>query len=180
MQRTSLELQHQHNVNVLESTHMEVQMNRTLYYFVLCMLLVGNAASLTLRPGRLAVSADGNKNDRDDIGATPMALAILAKAGSTAKSKLVHYEYNDHIWGSNYYQKLDMTNSANGAASVFGFSSTIFSASSTIRRLPTITLQRKSINLHTRIRFTYSRWDPWPQFVKPSSGLTIQDVNTSP
>jgi hypothetical protein len=90
------------------------------------MILVGNATSLTLRPGRLAVSADGNKTDRDDIGATPMALAILAKAGSTAKSKLVHYEYNDYIWGSNYYQKRDMTNSAKGAASTFGFSSTIF------------------------------------------------------
>ena len=101
-------------------------MKRALFSFVVCIILIGNATSLTLPPGRLAVSADGNNNDRDDIGATPMALAILAKAGSTAKSKLVHYEYNDFIWGSNYYQKIDMTNSAKGAATVFGFSSTIF------------------------------------------------------
>jgi len=83
--------------------------------------------SVSLRAGRVAVSADGNDHDRDDIGASPMELAMLAKAGSTAKSKLVHFEYNNHIW-SNYStaQKNDMTYSVLSAASRFGFSSSIF------------------------------------------------------
>lgn len=100
-------------------------MKKVLFCVAVSLALIGNAAAL--RPGRLAVSADGNNHDRDDIGATPMALAILAKAGSAAKSKLVHYEYNNHIWGSySSAQKTDMTNSAKGAAMLFGFSSTIF------------------------------------------------------
>jgi hypothetical protein len=84
-------------------------------------------SSVSLRAGRVAVSADGNDHDRDDIGASPMELAMLAKAGSTAKSKLVHFEYNNHIW-SNYStaQKNDMTYSVMSAASRFGFSSSIF------------------------------------------------------
>jgi len=84
-------------------------------------------SSVSLRAGRVAVSADGNDHDRDDIGASPMELAMLAKAGSTAKSKLVHFEFNNHIWG-NYSttQKNDMTYSVMGAASRFGFSSSIF------------------------------------------------------
>jgi hypothetical protein len=94
---------------------------------VVALILVSHVTAFALRPGRLAVSADGNNHDRDDIGATPMALAMLAKAGSTAKSKLVHYEYNGHYW-SNYSsaQKSDMTNSTKGAAALFGFNSTIF------------------------------------------------------
>jgi hypothetical protein len=70
--------------------------------------------------GRLAISADGNDHDRDDIGATPMSLAILAKAG--LQRKLVHYEFNNHIWSSfTAAQQRDMTDSALGAAERFGF-----------------------------------------------------------
>jgi hypothetical protein len=88
---------------------------------------VNQAASQTLRAGRVAVSADGNANDRDDIGATPATLAMLAQAGVTAQRKLVHYEYNNHIWfNSSSTQKSDMTYSAVNAAKRFGFSSNIF------------------------------------------------------
>ena len=70
--------------------------------------------------GRIAISADGNDHDRDDIGATPMGLAILAQAG--LQNKLVHYDYNSHIWGNDTYdQKRDMTESTLGAASRFNF-----------------------------------------------------------
>ena len=47
---------------------------------------------------RIAYSSDGNYNDPDDIGATPIALAILAEYG--AQSKLVHVSYNS-ILGRN-------------------------------------------------------------------------------
>ena len=76
-------------------------------------------------PGRLAISADGNDHDRDDIGATPMSLAILAKAGFT--QRLVYFEYNNHIWSSfSVEQQTAMTESALGAASRFGFDPAVF------------------------------------------------------
>ncbi len=90
------------------------------------LLLVGlPAPALAEFPGRLAISADGNDHDRDDIGASPMTLAIIAKAG--LRQKLVHFEYNNHIWSSyNSAQQQDMTASVVGAASRFGFPSNIF------------------------------------------------------
>lgn len=45
---------------------------------------------------RIAVSADGNFRDEDDIGATPMTLAMLVAAGVT--DKLVYYGYRSHVW----------------------------------------------------------------------------------
>jgi hypothetical protein len=52
---------------------------------------------------------------------------MLARSGVAVKSKLVHYEYNNHIWG-NYSaaQKSDMTYSTLTAASRYGFPSKIF------------------------------------------------------
>lgn len=45
---------------------------------------------------RIAISADGNPDaDRDDIGATPMTLAVLAKAG--LQDSLVHYDFNNWL-----------------------------------------------------------------------------------
>ena len=73
--------------------------------------------------GRIAYSADGNDHDRDDIGATPLGLAILAQAG--LQEKLVHYDYNSHIWGSRE-QVSEMTESAVTGADLFGFDSTVF------------------------------------------------------
>ena len=75
--------------------------------------------------GRIAISADGNDHDRDDIGATPMGLAILAHFG--LQNKVVHYDYNSHIWGNGSgNQKKEMTESALGAASRFGFNKSAF------------------------------------------------------
>jgi hypothetical protein len=45
---------------------------------------------------RIAVSADGNFRDEDDIGATPMTFAILTYAG--ALDRLVYYGHRNHIW----------------------------------------------------------------------------------
>ena len=73
--------------------------------------------------GRIAYSADGNDHDRDDIGATPLGLAILGKAG--LQEKLVHYDYNSHIWESSE-QVSEMTESAITGADLFGFDSNVF------------------------------------------------------
>ena len=44
---------------------------------------------------RIGWSADGNNNDPDDWGATPIALAIWAKMGW--QDKLVHFDYNSRL-----------------------------------------------------------------------------------
>lgn len=44
---------------------------------------------------RIGWSADGNKHDPDDWGASAMALAIFAKAGW--QNKLVHIDYNNWL-----------------------------------------------------------------------------------
>ena len=73
--------------------------------------------------GRIAYSADGNGHNLDDIGATPLGLAILSQVG--LQDKVVHYDYNSHIWASN--EKTDlMTASAVESAARFGFNPDVF------------------------------------------------------
>ncbi len=43
----------------------------------------------------LAYSADGNQHDYDDWHASPMALALIARAN--LRSALVHFDYNNHL-----------------------------------------------------------------------------------
>ena len=81
--------------------------------------------------GRIAISADGNAHDKDDWGATPASLAIIAKAGK--KRKLVNYDYNSHLWGNDFdtvrvdgrdvkkYWDKEMGKSVNGAIDKFGY-----------------------------------------------------------
>ena len=75
--------------------------------------------------GSIAYSADGNSHNRDDIGATPMGLGLLAYAG--LQSKVVHYDYNSNVSnnGSNN-QKADMTESTLEGARRFGFNTSVF------------------------------------------------------
>ena len=54
--------------------------------------------SYALFPGRIAVSADGNNHDCDDIFSTAVTIAIIAKTGNA--KKLVYYGYADHHWDS--------------------------------------------------------------------------------
>lgn len=70
---------------------------------------------------RIAISADGNPGaDPDDIGATPMTLAVLAKAG--LQDNLVHYDFNNWL----EYKKIsanknDMWVGAMGGQARWGF-----------------------------------------------------------
>ena len=59
-------------------------------------LLITNSYALV--PGRIAVSSDGNKHDCDDILATAVTIAIIAKTGNA--KKLVYYGYADHHWAT--------------------------------------------------------------------------------
>jgi hypothetical protein len=74
--------------------------------------------------GRIAVSADGNAHDKDDWAATALTLAILAK--KDLQSKLVHYDYSDHIWFSQSGMDTQQRTSAVGGAERFGFNTAVF------------------------------------------------------
>lgn len=58
--------------------------------FIFCFLFTVNSQSLN--QGRVAVIADGNFRDPDDIAATPVSLAILKAYG--LEKKLVHYSHS--------------------------------------------------------------------------------------
>ena len=60
--------------------------------------ITGSAPTLPPVTGRIAVSADGNEHDCDDITSTAMSLSLLAKTGNA--SKLVYYGHSDHIWST--------------------------------------------------------------------------------
>ncbi|MGB2568648.1 hypothetical protein ACPFP2_09390 [Micromonospora citrea] len=68
---------------------------------------------------RIAVSSDGNYHDRDDIGASAMALALLAEKGQ--QSRLVHWDYNSHLGSSNASWEQDMVTATEGTAAQFGY-----------------------------------------------------------
>jgi hypothetical protein len=67
---------------------------------------------------RVAVTADGNQHDKDDWAATPMTVALLARWGFL--SKLVHYDYNNHLGNNSGTMATQMTTSTLGAADRFG------------------------------------------------------------
>lgn len=68
---------------------------------VACIGLIVTACSIHAQAvvnwpgGRLAISSDGNAHDKDDIGGTPMSIAILYSAGLA--DKLVHVDYANHF-----------------------------------------------------------------------------------
>lgn len=96
------------------------------------LVVMGAVAPQPVRPqpgpsarvvGRIAVSSDGNQHDKDDIGATAMTLALLAKAG--LQSKLVYYGHSDHIWDTSLSQENEMIISTEEGAARLGFNKAI-------------------------------------------------------
>jgi hypothetical protein len=74
--------------------------------------------------GRIAYSADGNYNDEDDWGASPVALAIFAECG--VKDKLVHFDYNCILPKTDpQWEKIHET-SVLGAAERYGYRKSVF------------------------------------------------------
>lgn len=74
--------------------------------------------------GRVAMTADGNQNDKDDWASAPMALAILAHRN--LQPNLVHYDYNDHIWDSSEDHRKNMIESVQEGGERFGFDTSRF------------------------------------------------------
>lgn len=77
------------------------------------------APALNYACERIAVSSDGNYHDRDDIGGSAMALALLAENGQ--QSRLVHWDYNSHLGSSTASWERDMVTATEGTASQFGY-----------------------------------------------------------
>ena len=97
-----------------------------IIFLFLSMAIIFTVQSQPLKnfKGRIAWSADGNYNDEDDWTASPLALAIFAKAG--LKDRLVHFDYNcilpksDKTWAANHKK------SVMGAAKLYGYDPTKF------------------------------------------------------
>jgi hypothetical protein len=89
----------------------------------LCLLVevsfLERASAATYSDNRVAIDADGNYNDPDDWGATPMGLALLAKLGLQAR--LVHYSWANIIGPNDPSFYEEMKKSTLGAAERFGF-----------------------------------------------------------
>jgi hypothetical protein len=75
--------------------------------------------------GRMAITSDGNAHDPDDIGGTPMSLALMHAAG--LGDRLVHVDYADHFVHTGHHgaaskpeMLTDITFSAEEATHRFG------------------------------------------------------------
>jgi hypothetical protein len=97
---------------------------KTLQTAVVCVALLWTSiATAAPVPGRIAISSDGNKHDCDDLFATAVTVAIIAKSGNA--SKLRYYGHSDHIWatsggcrGDN--RETEMQRSARDTAEMWG------------------------------------------------------------
>src|SRR5262245_8090603 len=65
---------------------------------VIAVVLGVASAEAAQIPGRVAISSDGNKHDCDDIFASAVTIAILAKTGNAGR--LRYYGYADHRWAT--------------------------------------------------------------------------------
>lgn len=102
-----------------------IQLPRLLFVFLLIILGLSGEIAATDSPWtskhRIAISADGNPDaDADDVGATALTLAVLAKA--RLQENLVHYDFNNFL----EYKKIDsdhnrMWLSAMGGQARWGF-----------------------------------------------------------
>ncbi len=82
------------------------------------------AAPIPAENDRIGWSADGNKHDPDDFGATALALAIFAKIGW--QDKLVHFDYNNWLPGNDPAKSAEETISVMGGGENFKFNQTKF------------------------------------------------------
>jgi hypothetical protein len=81
-------------------------------------------STITYSNNRIALDVDGNQHDRDDWAATPLILALLARRN--LQSRMVHYDYNNHLGDNSPYMASQMTRSTLGGADRFGFNRSRF------------------------------------------------------
>lgn len=69
-------------------------------------------------PGRIAVSSDGNYHDEDDILASAVTVAMLAKTHHA--NQLVYYGHSDHVWNTSTSREEKMRVSTVETAKMWG------------------------------------------------------------
>jgi hypothetical protein len=79
----------------------------------------GLGPKLAVACTRLAVSSDGNYHDEDDIGASAMALALLAE--QKQQDRLVHWDFNAHLGKTLPDRERKMMIATMGTGRHFGF-----------------------------------------------------------
>lgn len=82
-------------------------------------LLALSFPSLSLAYYRIAYSADGNLHDADDWHASVLALAMIAESGM--KDRLVHFDYNNHLGGSDWKMAQTHKTNVTQAISRYGY-----------------------------------------------------------
>ncbi|WBB54652.1 hypothetical protein [Verrucosispora sp. WMMD573] len=105
------------------------------------------APALNFGCERIAWSSDGNYHDRDDIGASSMALALLAEKGQ--QSRLVHWDYNSHLGSSNASWERDMKTATEGTGGQFGYNVSGIFRDSQANLNGAVTSLRSAVNAST-------------------------------
>lgn len=91
--------------------------------FASALLSPGCLAASPVKDGdRIGWSADGNRHDPDDWGATAMALAIFAKQGW--QDRFVHIDYNNRLDANTDFKAAEETISVREGIERFAFTST--------------------------------------------------------
>lgn len=80
-------------------------MKKQLFFATIVLFLVFQISAQTINPpkGRIAVVADGNSPDPDDLGGTAVTLALLRSAG--LENRLVHYSHSCDLIGDDRISK---------------------------------------------------------------------------
>ncbi len=87
-------------------------------FLITFLLLSALSLFAKLPSGRIVYFADGNIADWDDMAASPVSLAILAKSG--AGDKCVVFIHSDNLWGNNKAREAEHEERIHKTINLFG------------------------------------------------------------
>jgi len=106
---------------------LNLNITKILLVFCLFLSLELNAQTVPYTGERIVVVTDGNEHGKDDWGATPLTLALIAS--KEIQDQVMVYAFSSHTWGSNkshFGADAQMRESAFLGAKQFGFKKTKF------------------------------------------------------
>ncbi len=106
---------------------LNLKITKILLVFCLFLSLGLKAQTVPYKGERIVVVADGNEHGKDDWGATPLTLALIAS--KEIQDQVMVYAFSSHTWGSNkshFGADSQMRESAFLGAKQFGFKKTKF------------------------------------------------------
>ncbi len=78
---------------------LNLNITKILLVFCLFLSLELSAQTVPYTGERIVVVADGNEHGKDDWGATPLTLALIAS--KEIQDQVMVYAFSSHTWGSN-------------------------------------------------------------------------------